>query len=134
MKCTDKDIAEVLDGFEEEMLADLERRNGLRPGSIPRTEGKPKAKFPGLRIDRQREVLREAERRLIQEEKLNIEEGRRANRAWIEERKQMGEYHASQKRMHMEAEYWAKEAGRNQSGYDPIKLFQEEMEKEIGNG
>ena len=117
----DPDLAEVLDGFEEEMLA-----------SIRRGKEKVKAEVGGMSLDRQREVLSEAERRLIQEEKRWLEEAREANRPWIEERRRMGEYHASKKQMHMEAEYWAKQR-MVRGNYNPIKLFQDEIEKEIGN-
>jgi hypothetical protein len=82
----------------------------------------------GMSLDRRREVLTEAERRLIEEEKRWIE-AREANRPLIEERRKMGEYHAAMKHAHMEAEYWAKQ--RSNWNYDPIKLFEQEIEDEI---
>lgn len=134
MKCTEEEIAEVLDGFEEEMLADLERRNGLKPNSLPRRWERPKAKVEvgGMSLDRQREVLAEAERRLIAEEKRWLVEAREANRPWIEERRRMGEYHAARKRAHEEAEYWANQRSMTRGNYDPIRLFVTEIEREEG--
>jgi hypothetical protein len=84
----------------------------------------------GMGLDRRREVLSEAERRLIEEEKRWLKAAEH-NRAWIKEVQAMGEYHAAQKRAHMEAEYWAKQQSRSRGNYDPIRRFVNEIEQEI---
>jgi thioesterase domain-containing protein len=87
----------------------------------------------GMGLDRRREVLSEAERRLIDDEKRWARAAEH-NRAWIKEVRAMGEYHAAQKRAHMEAEYWAKQQSRSRGNYDPIGRFVNEIEQEINDG
>jgi hypothetical protein len=83
-------------------------------------------------IRRQRKVLSEADRRLIEEEQRWIE-ARKYNRERIRELQEMGEYHAGRKQAAMEAEYWAQQRMRvgKDADYNPIKLFQREIDNEI---
>jgi hypothetical protein len=97
----------------------------------PEAEKRVDATVGGMGLDRRREILSEAERRLIDDEKRWLKAAEH-NRAWIKEVRAMGEYHAAQKRAHMEAEYWAKQQSRSRGNYDPIGRFVNEIAQEIG--
>ena len=84
-----------------------------------------------LSLEAERERQARHARELIEREKRELERAREHNRPWIEEMRRIGEYHASQKRMHMETEYWAREQSRDRWNYDPIRRFQNEIEQEI---
>jgi septal ring factor EnvC (AmiA/AmiB activator) len=90
------------------------------------------AEVGGMGLNRRREVLTEAECRLIEDERRWAEAAKH-NRGWIKEVQAMGEYQAARKRMHMEAEYWAKSQPLTKGNYDPIKLFVNEIRREIDN-
>src|SRR6266436_707452 len=106
-----------------EAVALLERIDAAQVGE---------AQVGGMGLDRRREILTEAERRLIDDEKRWLKAAEH-NRAWIKEVRAMGEYHAAQKRVHMEAEYWAKQQSRSRGNYDPIGRFVNEVRRESGD-
>jgi trans-aconitate methyltransferase len=93
----------------------------------------PKAEVGGMSLDRQRKVLGEAERHLIEQERRWAEARKANQQGWIKELRAIGEYHASQKHIHMAAEYWAKQRERP-GEYSPVRLFQNEIEDEIRSG
>ena len=66
-------------------------------------------------------------RELIERERQWAEAAKH-NREWLSEMRRIGEYHATMKQAHLEAEYWAREAGRSRWNYDPIQRFENEIE------
>ena len=98
-----------------------------------------KQKEPPVKLVSNRELSIQGERErqarhtteLINREK-EWAEAAKHNRVWLSEMRRIGEYHASQKQAHLEAEYWAREQERNRRSwnYDPIRLFQDEIERE----
>jgi hypothetical protein len=125
VRCTEEQIARVLDGFEEEMLADFERRNGLKPNSLPRTL-KRKAKvleFPP-KLSEQEPLRRQ---RIIEQDRERLE-------AQInEQRRAVGlPSLEAARQLRQGLEVASAPQGKVPSNHDPIKLFEDEV-RERGN-
>jgi hypothetical protein len=110
----DPDLAEVLGGFREEMLASIMRnREKAEVVQFP-------PKLSEQELGRRERVLNQDRNRL--EERIN-EQRRETGLPSLENARQM------RKGM----EFAQATQGKVLSNHDPIKLFQAEIEKEIGN-
>jgi hypothetical protein len=136
---TTRETQEFIDSIDwDDLLPKHLRDAGVKVEAEPKAkrevEAEPKRVLEvipgsGLSIDGERERQARHAKELIKREK-EWAEAAKHNRVWLEEMRRIGEYHAGMKRMHMEAEYWARENRRDRGGYDPIRLFQNEIEAE----
>src|SRR5262249_17843783 len=85
-----------------------------------------------LSLETQQEREAKQARELINREKSEFERAKAHNQPWLDELKQIGQHHANMKRMHMAAEFWAKQNRIIGTDYHPLQRFDREMKDMIG--